>query len=283
MLKILVYSDSGYESLIEAFLISRRYAGKEEIPVIYYSVGFDSSLDYPNLEKRRWEIDSRRPGLNYYKPSIILDSLKYDDHLCFMDADILLSRRFDPERIINLDFDFPIASSGPQEHVWRWEVLPGQDEVIIYDERKLMSYYGVAERSCAYLWSSMVSYNRNCQDFMEEWDSIVSNPYLLKNHNVYFPLSDETAFNVTMWKRDIRDFKNMIFFNTTGFESFINIETNDNVVVERDTDYEMTRNDGKLFEICDDSSKVLFYHGFKPGEELDRVIRWMKTEIILQT
>jgi hypothetical protein len=76
---LLLYSDKRYEEMLESFLISRRYANLEHIPVIYYSIGFDSNLEYPNLIKVRWEFDERKEGLslNYYKPDIILDSLKY--------------------------------------------------------------------------------------------------------------------------------------------------------------------------------------------------------------
>lgn len=54
-MKFLLYSDKNYESLVECFLISRKYAGVEDIPVIYYSVGFTSNLDYNNLEIRPWK------------------------------------------------------------------------------------------------------------------------------------------------------------------------------------------------------------------------------------
>jgi len=48
-MQIVVYSDSGYESMVEAFLISRKYANSQDVPVIYYTVGFESTLEFPNL------------------------------------------------------------------------------------------------------------------------------------------------------------------------------------------------------------------------------------------
>ena len=80
--------------MVDSFLISRRYANLENITVIYYSIGFDSNLEYPNLNKVRWEFDERKAGLslNYYKPDIIIDSMKYSNEVCYMDTDILLSK-----------------------------------------------------------------------------------------------------------------------------------------------------------------------------------------------
>ena len=277
-MKILLYSDAGYENMVDAFLVSREYSWMTHIPVIYYCVGFDSKLKYENLEIRRFELDPDRPDLTFYKPSILLDSLKYDDHICYMDSDIVLSKRFDSSVIQNPTFNFPIASSGPQEHVWFWEKYPDQD-VIIYDEKKLMEYYGVSGRSCAYLWASMITYNRNCIDFIEEWESILSNKYLLEDRKSYFPFREETAFNITMWKRGITHYLDFIFFNTMSFESFLKMETEENAVVERDSNYSFGRNDGRLYEVCEDSSKILFFHGFKPGEELDSVVKWMKSKM----
>ena len=259
-MKILLYSDHGYEKMVDSFLVSRKYAGMEHIHVIYYCVGFDSTLSYENLEIRRWEFDTDRPDLTFYKPSILLDSLKYDDHICYMDSDIVLSKRFNPDILANPNLDFPIASSGPQENVWFWEHYEGS-EVVVYNEKKLMGYYGIETRSCAYLWASMITYNRNCVDFIEEWESILSNKYLLKERKSYFPFREETAFNITMWKRGITDFLDLVFFNTVSFESFISIEDEGNIV-ERDSDYSVYRNDGRLYEVCEDPSKVLFFHGF---------------------
>ena len=81
-----------------------------------------------------------------------------------------------------------------------------------------------------------------------------------------------------MCKIKIDHYLNSIFFNTTSFESFLKIE-NEGCIFERDTDYYMSRNDGRLYEFCEDPNKILFFHGFKPGQELDLVIEWMRSKI----
>lgn len=35
-MKILVYSDSGYETMVNAFMVSRKYASAEDVHVLYY-------------------------------------------------------------------------------------------------------------------------------------------------------------------------------------------------------------------------------------------------------
>ena len=164
--------------MVESFLISRRYANLEHIPVIYYSIGFDSNVEYPNLIKVRWEFDSTKEflSLNYYKPDIILDSLKYSNEICYMDSDILLSKRFNIDSLFDSELDYPMCCRGPLEFVWYW-IVDGNGTQTKIDEWNLMNYYGVKERTSNYLWSSMMTYTDKCKDFLEEWQSINNNTY----------------------------------------------------------------------------------------------------------
>lgn len=277
-MKFLLYSDKNYESLIECFLISRKYAGLEDIPVVYYSLNFKSDLDYKNLELREWNTDIFYPKFNFYKPSIILDALQYDDHLCYMDSDILLSKNFNPVLIKNEDYDFPLSSSGPQEYPYVW-ILLTSGETLVRDETTLMKYYGIEKRTCDYVWASMISCNKKCIDFLEEWDSIISNKYFQKNHEIYFPFQDETSLNVLLWKRGVSSTLDNIFFNTVNFESFEIVENKQIQSIQRTWNDITINQDPKIYEMCKDPSKVLFYHGFKYGEELDKTISWMKSKI----
>lgn len=275
---IVLYSDKNYEGMVDSFLISRIYSGFSHINVIYYTVGFDSQLNYPNLQKVRWEFNSEKPDLTYYKPGILIDSLKYDNCLCYMDSDILLSKRFDPEKIENKDMSYPLASSGPQDHVWTWESFG--DEIIRYDEIKLMDYFGISKRSCPYLWASMISYNSECLDFMEEWESILSNPYLLKSRKEFFPFREETAFNITLWKRNIDHYLDRVFFNTVSFDSFLIVETSEDGKIDKHEEYGITNADPRLYETCPDFRRVLFYHGFKPGKDTENAVNWMRENFL---
>jgi hypothetical protein len=279
MKTFLLYSDKGYERMVESFLISRKYAECENIPVLYYTVGFESKLDYPNLTKVRWEIDLKKINLNFshYKPEIILNALNYADEICYMDSDVVLSKRFNINSLFNTELDYPLCSKGPLDFVWVW--YQNQDEVFHVDEKNLMNYYGVNERSDVYLWASMMTYTEKCRDFIEEWSSISNNPFLLKNHQHYFPFYDETALNVTFWKRGCDQYLDLIFFNTVEFESFLKVETQDEFKQEFIDYAEYSLDDYRIYETCKNSSTVQFYHGLKLGENLDKVLNWMKSEM----
>jgi hypothetical protein len=277
MKTIILYSDKGYEGMVESFLISMKYAQCANIPVLYYTIGFDSELDYTNLTKIRWEVDPNKIEPTYYKPEILLDSLKYSSEICYMDSDIVLGKRFNIDSLFNSYIDYPFCCRGPLEFVWIWYIIDGVSFKI--DEGNLMNYYGVKERSSTYLWSSMMSFTENSRDFLEEWSSILNNPYLLKRYKDYFPFRDETAFNVTFWKRHCNQILDLVFFNTIKFESFLKVETEDDFSQEirNYTEYETV--DNGIYETCNNSSIVQFYHGLKPGEDLNKVVDWMKSKI----
>lgn len=269
---ILLYSDKGYEKMVDAFLKSRKYSGNEGVTVLYYSVGFDSTLEYPNLIKKRWELDSSKIDLTYYKPEILLDGLSFSDKVCFMDCDIVLGKRFSPETIQNDNFDYPICCRGPLEYVWIWERL-NDGSTVKYDELKLMNYFGVTDRF-TYMWASMISYNESCRDFLEEWDSILKNSYLLKKHSEYFPFREETALNILFWKRKVNNPLGLIFFNTEKFESFLKVESEEGFN-KQVREYDTITLDNAIYETCENSSIVQFYHGMKSGPELDKTLQWM--------
>ena len=277
MKTIILYSDKGYEGMVDSFLISMKYAKCENIPVLYYTIGFDSDLDYPNLKKIKWESDPKKIDLTYYKPEILLDTLKYSNEVCYMDSDIVLGKRFNIDSLFNNNLDYPVCCRGPLEFVWAWHSRG--DGNFVVDEWNLMNYYGVKERSSTYLWASMMTFTEKCRDFLEEWSSILNNPYLLKDAKHYFPFREETAFNVTFWKRGCNRILDLVFFNTVKFESFLKVETEDDFNQEIRNYTGFATIDLGIYETCDNSSIVQFYHGLKPGEDLNKVIDWMKSEI----
>lgn len=111
-MKILIYTDKNYEYQAKGLLDSLVLNGHGDIDVLYYTVGFDSELDGPNLVKKRWEIDPGLKRFPFYKPGICLDALlSFDEHILFLDSDVLISRRFNPE-FFKHDYDHPMLSIG---------------------------------------------------------------------------------------------------------------------------------------------------------------------------
>ena len=273
---ILLYSDKGYEKMVESFLLSRDYIASN-ITVLYYTVGFDSDLEFSNLIKKRWEFDDSKPDLTYYKAEILIDGLNYSDKVCFMDCDILLGRRFSPDTIVNNNFDYPICCKGPVEFVWIWENTP-DGNIITHDEKKLMNFFGIDSR-LTYRWASMISYNEQCRDFLEEWDSVLKNQYLLKRKKEFFPFREETALNIIFFKRKIDYHLDLIFFNTEKFESFLKVESEEGFR-KHVQEYHTFTLDNAIYETCNDSSIVQFYHGMKCGPELEKTLKWMKENSI---
>jgi hypothetical protein len=80
--------------------------------LIYYTVGFDSELERPDLIKKRIEVDPTKKRFEFYKPGIILDVARnFKGPSIFLDSDIIVGRRFNPEAIIN-NGSIPMLSIG---------------------------------------------------------------------------------------------------------------------------------------------------------------------------
>lgn len=267
-----LYSDKNYEFMVDSFIKSTIYA-KLELPILYYTIGFESSLEYPNLTKVYFEPIPDKINLNYYKPNILKDSLKYVDTACFMDSDIVVSKRFSREIFENKDLDYPLSCLGPEQYPYVF--WTNGETSISYDDTNLRDYFNIGNRTMGYLWSCQISYNKNCEDFIDEWLSICDNKYLLNKGKIlgdkeYFPFSDETAFNVTLWKRNINHHLGYRFLNTGKFETFEMVESSNDI---------QNRYFDNLYGLVEDSNLISFYHGFKDTEELNKVLDWMSQNI----
>jgi len=90
-MNIIFYSDYNYEyqakSLIESIIVNV----KEDVQMIYYTIGFESSLDYPNLIKVPYSKDDSKLLFEFYKPTIMLDAIsKFGGKFLFLDTDIII-------------------------------------------------------------------------------------------------------------------------------------------------------------------------------------------------
>lgn len=281
MLKIIFFSDIKYEYQIEALIESILINSKEEVSLIYYTIGFNSSLDYPNLIKKFYDINIKKPRFEYYKPSILLDAIETfgkGDYL-FLDSDIIIGHRFDILKIKN-DYDFPLCPCGN----WDYPFVATGDKFyengkfvgkIDCDETNLMKYLGVEKRTMNYIYTCIISFNDRCIDIIKEWKSLCDDDNLIQNREFYYPFHDETPLNVILWKRGITLNFNRIFLNNLEFNPFKYIEENDNIIGDPNINYGIMSNN---LMRCENSSNIMFYHGIKDKIELHKVISYLKKE-----
>lgn len=252
--KIVIYSDKKYEYQAINFLNSMKYADIENITVVYYTVGFISDLNHENLIKVPFPLDPKLPNLVLYTPKICLHALDmFNGNFCYCDTDIIFSKRF---KNFNLIFDknFPMYCKSPLEYTFTW-YSKSDGEIVYKSERKLMDYFNVPERTMHYVLGCFFTFNQNSKDFMEEWLSICENSYLLKDVEHNYPFNDETAVNVLLWKRNITENYGHKFVNTNKYETFNIVENDDNIL--------HMKIDDNIWEYCENSSEIYFYHGYK--------------------
>lgn len=279
MTTILFYSDEKYEYQAETLLKSFELNGKMNYNFLYYTIGFTSTIEFPNLVKKEWPVDEKiprtnqrvdgvdRPIFEFYKPDICLDALEMYDNLLFMDVDMVISRRFDVGNILN-DKSYPLAILSVFEYPFKLTNEP-DGSITIYNELALMEYYNVPKRSMWYTGVCFILFNRNCLDFIKEWRSMCKNEFLLQKQVVYFPYPEETPFNLCLWKRGVTENLGHAFVNTHKFSTIKLIEESDDII-------NCQIDPNNIYEFCYDSSKIMFYHGTKHKDENEKIFEYFK-------
>ncbi|NBP56871.1 hypothetical protein EBU71_10155 [bacterium] len=299
--KILIMSNKSYEpvskNLVESIIINSGY----KIPIIYYTIGFESELDYPNLICNYFEpVEAYGNDFYFYKPNILYHALEnFGGNFLFLDSDILIGRRFNIEFFQN-DGDYPLLTTISQEYpiivgpnwmntkiynpdlkyigsdgIERLAVevdmdghVTGSPGSIIYNEAALMCLFGVKKRSMRYVGTCLISYGPNCEDFLLEWKSLVENPWIRRRGKEYLPFHEETAINIILWRRQATRNWDSIFVNTGRYDVVERVELDDNIHNQYIID------DGYTW--CRDSKEVFFYHGFKTGPESQKVLHLLR-------
>jgi len=262
-MNIVMYSDQNYEYQIENFIKSLSYAGVKNYKLFYYSIGFVSNIKNDNVVNIRWKRDDRK--FEFYKPEICLDALNYvRENIYYFDADIMLGRRF-LSMPVEFGKSYPTYSKGPVQNPYTF--VDYEYGRVHFDERNFMNYLGVPDRLMDYVMACFFTYDEKCKDFLEEYKSFCRNEYLLSKGMHYFAFTDETIANVLLWKRGISDSYGRYFVNTHKFSTFKLCEENDNI---KDTFI-----DDNMYEHCEDSSRVYFYHATKVKEENEKILKYI--------
>lgn len=268
---LFLYSDKNCE--YQSISCIRSLQGKitDDVKIVYYTIDFDSDFEFHNLHKVRIPIKPEYPRYHFYKAdlSILTMDLFPDDYYAFTDTDVLFSKRFSFDNIKN-EQTYPMASFGPHEYPFIYEHV--NEQMIIYNERKMMEYFNVPNRTQRYVWSCFYTYNPSCRDFFEEYISMCKNQYLQKNPKDYFPYADETAFNVCLWKRNATINLGHAFVNTHSINIVKFVEENQlkNLHPNRNVD-----RFGADWEYIENSDNVILYHGFKDKSDIDETLDYL--------
>ena len=261
---LFLHSDTNYQRLAESCIRSLSNSITDDVRIVYYTIGFDSDLQFKNLTTHRIEPDPLYPNFDFYKPELALLTMDLfpDDHYVYVDSDVIFSRKFDFNRVKH-DLPYPMASFGPHEYVYSWVISEG--EVVTFDEKRLIQYFNVPERSQRYVWACFFSFNPSCREFMEEYSSMCRNKYLLDRKNEFFPFRDETPFNVCLWKRGATENYGFGFVNTHAASTVISVEEG---ASNMHFDNAIDSINGSKWEYVEDNEKIMFYHGVKEEDQV---------------
>jgi hypothetical protein len=97
------------------------------------------------------------------------------------------------------------------------------------------------------------------------------NEYLMSQRADYFPFRDETPLNICLWKRGATENYGFGFVNTHSVSTIIEVERGasnksfDNAIDGL----------GRKWEYVEDSSKVMFYHGFKEPNSSEEALSYL--------
>jgi hypothetical protein len=268
---IFMYSNKVCEHQAIACIRSLEPRIMDDVQIVYFTIGFISTFTSKQLIKV--PIPERNyPTFHYYKAELSLDVIRMfpeETNFVFTDTDVLFSHRIDFTKLTHTQ-SYPLGVFGPHEYPYIWEKING--EMIVYDEKKLMQYLNVQQRSVNYQWSCLYTFNKDCVDFFEEYTSLCKNEYLIQRRKYYFPVHDETAFNVCLWKRGATESLGYAFVNTHKLKTVKLIEESN---IQHNRLGENIDALGADWEYIHDSTQVMFYHGFKEQKSTEEALNYL--------
>ena len=245
----------------------------DDIKVVYFTIGFISDFHIKNLIKV--PIPERKyPSFHFYKAELSSDVMRMfpeEQDFIFTDTDILFSRRMDFHKLKHTH-SYPLGVFGPRDQPYIWSRDADGSNFQIYNEELLMKYFNVTSKSIRYQWSCFYSFNRQCEEFFEEYTSMCKNEYLIARRKWYYPFHDETPFNICLWKRDAKESLGFIFVNTHLMSTVREVEEQN---IQQTRPGKHLDEMGGDWEYIHDSSKVLLYHGFKDEVPTKAVLNYL--------
>jgi hypothetical protein len=264
---VFLYSNKEVEYQAIACIKSFESKITDDVKIVYYTIGFESSFNCKNLHKIK--IDYKPyPTFHYYKAELSLLTLALfpnENYFAFSDTDIIYSNRFNFD-FIKKDTNTVLAPIGPHEYPYLFEYQNGIYHQ--YNEVPLMEYLNVPSRTMWYAWSCFYLFNHSSSDFLKEYTSLCKNEYLLEKRKMYYPFHDETSFNVCLWKHGVVDNLGFCFVNTHILDTVEKCEYG-NVSNYHGKHLDLM---GNTWEYIKNPNDVMFYHGIKSHSDIESIL-----------
>jgi hypothetical protein len=231
---ILTIVNIEYIEIFKKFL--HFYEKNSSFDLIVITLNFDysnqstSKIKYiPYFDKNIHEFEST--GDNFYiknfgdkykyiaglKPKLVNFSLLLDYDLFFyIDADCLIMPNFDNyfNKHNNVLTGFPLCPNFCHDFMIYNGIGNPYEKENEYNEdlcleNPLIKFLNLNCKRTKYRNTFCFIYDKSCVKFFEEANKIIFEMDLFKNRNTYFPLLDETVFNVLFWKNNYRNSLNV--------------------------------------------------------------------------
>ena len=263
------------------------------LPVIVYLLNSDKKIDIENTITVNWECNIGESenmfvneNNNFYinrsnseiyniliqRPLIVKDALeKYSNVVAYVDSDSIATKSVD--NIFDM-YDETLNYPYFVEGIYDYLIINGRGGASSKDdldntlEQPLCELFNVDQKVREkYRQTGYFVSGQETIEFLDEWYHMCIHPKILKNNDWYAPFNEETILNVLLWKKNIKDGLPYIYVNGS-------LDTIDRVneigFNGTDTHY------GDWIKIPKKRGNLLFYHGEKRIDVLDKMIKKLK-------
>ena len=155
---LISYTSSSYYLNMEDML--HECCEKFDVPHVRYTQDWFRKTEYYQQHREIADIP-RMAGLAIWKPYIILDALKLDDLVCYVDASVVFEE--DPKPFINSVKCFCSGDTGTS---WRHDAWTRRDTFYYMDCDSPEYWYSYT------VWAGMIVARRSAIGFIEEWQKL---------------------------------------------------------------------------------------------------------------
>lgn len=268
-----------YMGVIEKMVQSLLEFSKRK--VLVYGINCDVPFDYPNVIKRRLDIEEHSEHDRWYwkQHSNIASINENFENFVWIDGDVVVnynvddfSKHFDelehyPISDVHLHEEF-IGPTGRNEGD-----IQLFNELLVNEKHRGVKKFLPFSHVCAYI------YNKKCgwffQEILDEYYNCDLTQY--KSHYLW---NDEGIHNLLLWKYGLRKHLPLSNFDTSGYDYDTNRSTPSMSKFYQFWLRDKKCNFGKIYGyeyIPKDKSTIKYFHGNKNFELSDKMIQYIKT------